>query len=314
MAAQRGSPTVVVLGGINMDLIGVADRLPGPGETVTGDQFYTTPGGKGANQAVAAARMGADVRMVGRVGTDTFGPALLEGLRDHGVDVAAVAEDAGNLSGIAIILLDAVRQNHIVQVRGANMACDRTEVEAVRKALSGADVLMLQMEVPLEVSLAAARLAREMGVAVFWDPAPSDPGVEHSIRAADVLVPNQTEAAFLTGMPVTDLESAKSSADALLDKGANVAVVKLGETGVWYASKEQRGFVPPYEVEAVDTIAAGDAFGGAMAVALAEGNDLADAVDYGAAAGALAVTRPGAQDAMPARAEVEALIAGRARS
>ena len=309
LATKRDPPTIVVLGGINMDLIGVADRLPRPGETLTGERFYTAPGGKGANQAVAAARMGAKVRMVGRVGRDSFGPTLLSGLRGHDIDVSGVAEDPDNPSGIAMILLDAKRQNHIVQVRGANMACDEAQLKAARSAMEGADLLLLQQELPFDVSIAAARIAKELGAVVVWDPAPPSHGIERVLSAVDVITPNQTEAAFLTGIEVTDAASARPAADALLDAGAPVAVIKLGQMGVWYASADEQALVPAHPVETVDTIAAGDAFAGAMAVALAEGGNLAEAVRYGAAAGALAVTRPGAQEAMPGRDEVEALLA-----
>ena len=151
----------MVLGGINMDLIGLTTRLPMPGETVVGQRFYTAPGDKGGNQAVAAARLGAHVRMVGRVGKDAFGPSLLDALRREGVDLDGVAEDLHNSSGIAMILLDSRRQNHIVAIYGANAACDHTQVEAAKKALEGADILLLQQEIPLEVSLAAAQHARE---------------------------------------------------------------------------------------------------------------------------------------------------------
>ena len=173
MRIGKSPPVIVVLGGINMDLIGVAPRLPQPGETVQGEKFYTTPGGKGANQAVAASRMGSEVRMAGRVGGDAFGKDLLSKLRDFGIDVSCVATDLDQASGIAIILLDSDRQNHIVAIYGANMACDQGQVRAVESALDSANSLMLQNEIPVEVSMAAARAAKERGVRVIWDPAPA---------------------------------------------------------------------------------------------------------------------------------------------
>ena len=308
MNASGSAPTIVVLGGINMDLIGVASRIPSPGETVVGERFYTAPGGKGANHAVAAARLGANVRLVGRVGADSFGPTLLEGLRGYGVDVKGVAEDPDNASGVAIILLDASRQNHILAVYGANAACNGAQLEAAKRALDGADALLLQLEVPFEVSLAAARHARSRGVRVIWDPAPALDQIRSAYDAIDVLTPNQTEASFLTGLDVTDVGSATAAAEALLALGVPMAVVKLGELGVYYASGSESGHVEPFRVEPVDTIAAGDAFGAGLAVALCEGQSIRDAVRFGAAAGALAVTRPGAQEAMPERREVDALI------
>ena len=300
---------IVVLGSINMDLIGAAPRLPSPGETVLGGDFYTAPGGKGANQAVAAARMGASTGLIGRVGTETFGPTLLDNLRDCGVDVSGVMEDSDAASGVAMILLDESRQNRILVASGANMRCDDAQVDAVASALEGADALMLQCEVTPAVSLRAARIANEMGVRVVWDPAPADAFSPEAYGLVDVLTPNQAEAAALTGVDVTDAASAESAANALVQRGVRAVVVKMGEHGAFYLSDGDSGYVPPFEVEAVDTVAAGDAFGAAMTCALAEGKPLKEAVRYGAAAGALAVTRPGAQDAMPARAEVEALLA-----
>ena len=302
-------PTIVVLGGINMDLIGVAARLPEPGETVVGDRFYTAPGGKGANQAVAAARLGAKARMVGRVGEDAFGPTLLAGLRSSGVDVRGVAEDADYPSGIAIILLDADRQNHIVAIYGANEACDDGQLAAAMQAMDGADALLLQLEIPVQVSLASAQYARTRGVRVIWDPAPALDLPGEAYAVTDVLTPNQAEASALTGIQVIDADSARQAAELLLRKGVGAAVVKLGDQGVYYASTDESGNVPSFPVEVVDTVAAGDAFGAGLAVALSEGRGLPDAVRFGAAAGALAVTKPGAQEAMPTRQEVEDLLA-----
>ncbi|MDE2838351.1 MAG: ribokinase [Chloroflexota bacterium] len=306
---QPRTPIIVVLGSINMDLIGAAPRLPSPGETVLGGDFYTAPGGKGANQAVAAALQGASVSMIGRVGSDAFGPQLLDNLRACGVDVSGVMQDADAPSGVAMILLDESRQNRILVASGANMRCDDAQVDAAASALHEADALMLQCEIPAAVSLSAARIARERGVRVVWDPAPADAFPPEAYALVDVLTPNQAEAAALTGIDVTDAASAEAAARALLDRGVRAAVVKMGEAGAFYLSDEGSGYVPPFEVQAVDTVAAGDAFGAAMTYALAEGRPLSEAVRHGAAAGALAVTRPGAQDAMPTRTEVETLLA-----
>ena len=299
MAHSDPRPAIVVLGSINMDLIGAAPRLPEAGETVTGDRFYTAPGGKGGNQAVAAARMGASVKMVGRVGRDVFGPGLLDDLRSRGVDVTGVAEDPGASSGTALILLDASRQNRIVVIPGANMRCDDAQARAAEAALEGADALMLQMEIPPATSLRAARVATEMGARVVWDPAPAAGFPPEAYPVVDVLTPNQAEAAALTGVDVRDAASAEAAARTLLKRGVGAVVVKLGENGAYFLSEGDGGLLPSYDVAAVDTVAAGDAFGGAMTCALAEGASMREAVRYGTAAGALAVTKPGAQDAMP---------------
>ena len=311
MAVSQHRPRVVVVGGINMDLIGVAPRLPSPGETVAGTDFYTTPGGKGANQAVAAARMGADVKMVGRVGDDVFGPMLLRSLEESGVDTGHVSAVQGSPSGIAMILLNEERQNHIIQVYGANRADAASMASDARDVLEDADILMLQLETPMEASVEAARAAKALGVLVVWDPAPAESPPEEMVGLADLLAPNQTEAEALTGFAVNDLQSAERAAAALLGMGAVSVVVKLAELGAFYAGPEGRGHVPPFPAEPTDTVAAGDAFGAAMAVAMAEGHSLKEAVRWGNAAGALAVTKPGAQNAMPHRAEVEATLGRR---
>ena len=305
--AETSRANILVLGGINIDLIASSDRIPLPGETVTGDLFYTTPGGKGANQAVAAARMGARVRMVGRVGADAFGPGLIEDLRAEGIDVSAVAEHAGAASGVAVILLDGERQNYIVQVRGANLMAGEAEVAAAAGALGAADALMLQLELPFDVSLRTARAARRAGVPVIWDPAPPSPDMERAIGSVDVITPNQSEAQFLTGIEVTGPESAGAAAADLLERGVPTVVIKMAEMGACYATAAESGHVPAPRVGVIDSVAAGDAFGGALAVSIAEGRSLRRSVELGCAAGALAVTRPGAQAAMPSRREVERL-------
>ena len=308
MSSNADRPTIVVFGSINMDLVCSASRMPAPGETILGTEFRTTPGGKGANQAVAAARLGATVRMVGRVGADSFGPTLIAGLQSNGVDVAGIQTDSDNSSGIATILLDAAKQNYIVAVYGANMACDDMQLDALDVALVGADALLLQLETPLPVTLAAANRARPMGALVIWDPAPARDLPSEVFEASDVMTPNQIEAELLTSVRVTDAASAEAAADELLKRGVGTAVVKLGAAGAYYASESARGLVQPFEVEAVDTIAAGDAFGGALGVALARGQSVEDAIRYGCAAGALAVTKSGAQEAMPIHDEVAELL------
>ena len=310
MSSRR--PVIVVLGGINMDLVSTTDEMPAPGETVFGEEFHTAPGGKGANQAVAAARLGAEVRMVGRVGDDEFGPVLLDGLRKEGIDTSHVAMDPENSSGIAIILLDGRRQNYIVAVYGANLACDSQQVASVNEALYGADTLLLQLETPLEVAIESARLAHNRGLRVVWDPAPAIDMGRAAYELCDVLTPNQVEAEHLTGIEVADQASAMAACDGLLSAGVRTAVVKLGEAGVCYASTDSRGHVSAFPVDVADTVAAGDAFAAGLAVALSEGRELPGAITFGSAAGALAVTRSGAQEAMPFRPDVDRLFSSRA--
>ena len=301
-------PKIVVLGGINMDVVATVERMPEPGETVHGDGFFMAGGGKGANQALAASRLGAKAHMAGRVGDDDFGRALLDNMRSAGVDMGGVALDPSNSTGVAVIMVDGEGQNLIAEVCGANRASDESQLEAVKRAMEGADALMLQLETPPEVSLAAARHARSLGVRVVWDPAPAAEMPEEGYGLADFLTPNETEAAELTGIRVTDVSSAQLAAEALLAKGAGAAIVKMGYQGVFGATRSEQHYVPPMSVDAVDSVAAGDAFAAGLTVALCEGKSFVEALRFGAAAGALAVTKAGAQDAMPHRREVEELL------
>ena len=301
-------PVLLVLGSVNMDIVTTTSRFPGPGETIRSDGFFTAPGGKGANQAVAAARLDVGTRMIGRVGGDSFGHELLESLSGYGVDVSLVLRDVGHTSGLAIINVDASGQNRIVVVPGANGACGQREIEAVESALGGALALLLQFEIPTEVSLEAARRARARGVMVVLDPAPARPIPAEFYECIDYLTPNETEAAAIVGFPVDDAVSAERAARELLERGAGCAVIKMGAQGALYATEGASESLPAFPVDVVDTVAAGDAFNAALAVALAEGKALRDAVLWGMAAGAVAVTRPGAQQAMPTRREVEALL------
>lgn len=312
MRSASSAPTIVVVGGINMDLVSVSSRMPQQGETILGERFFTSPGGKGANQAVAAARLGAHVRMVGRVGDDAFGPVLLSNMEDEGIDVSGVMRDAESSSGIAVILLETGGNNRIIVIPGANANCDELQVEAARHAIDGADAVMLQNEISIEISIAAARYARDKGVTVVWDPAPAEALPDKVYKLANVLTPNQVEAEMMTGVVVTSPEDASRAAEALLNRGVEATVVKLGGLGAYYSSAAGAGLIHPYPVEVVDTVAAGDAFGAGLTIALAEGKPLADAVRFGAAAGALAVTKQGAQYAMPTRQQLDDFLTHRA--
>ena len=304
-------PSLVVLGDINFALIAVTPRFPEPGESVIGREFYTSPGGKGGNQAVAAARLGARTKMVGRVGGDSFGQEMLDSMKGYGVDISGIAVEPDVHSGIAHITIDSSGQNKIIMVPGANARCGEQEVARVRQGLEDAHILLLQMALPLEVSLKAAWEARRLRRQVILDPAPAGLLPADAYDLLDYLIPNETEASFLVGFPVTDPPSAMRAAQELLRRGMKAAIIKMGEQGACYASPQGEEFLPAFRVKAVDTVAAGDAFNAAFAVALAEGKELRDAVTWGMAAGAVAVTKPGAQDAMATREEVEAMLRGR---
>jgi len=307
---QPSRPHIVVLGGINIDLVTVTPRFPAAGETVVGSRFLTYGGGKGANQAVAAVRMGARTSLAGRVGDDLFGPQLLEGLMAAGVDTGAVGVEPGASSGIAVINIDSAAQNRIIQIPGANHTCGPTDAERAIRLLPGAAAVLLQLEVAIDVSLQVMRAAAALGVTVIFDPGPPRPLPDELYRLCSIMTPNETEAQALVGFPVTNVASAERAAQVLLARGAGAVVVKLGARGAYYATAQTAGHVPPFAVTPIDSVAAGDAFNGALAVALAEGIPLPQAVRVAAAAGAIAVTKFGAQDAMPLRSEVEALLRG----
>lgn len=304
--------SVVVFGSLNMDLTAYAPRLPRPGETLFGSRFQLSAGGKGANQAVAAARLGAATAFVGRVGDDMFGPPALAALTQEGVDTELVWTDPEHGTGLAVISVDERAENAITVISGANMALSEEDVTRADSKLEGARVLLLQLEVPLLASQRLAKLARARGVRVVLDPAPAGPLPRDFLSDVDILTPNEGEAAELVGYPVDDLEAAAQAGEDLLAEGIGAVAVTLGRQGVYFSDGETSGHQPAFAVDAVDTVAAGDAFNGGLAVALLEGHGLAEAVRWGAAAGAMAVTRRGAIPAMPARAEVERMLAGNA--
>lgn len=309
--AEERRPLVVSFGGINIDLVTVADRFPTAGETVVGRRFLTYPGGKGANQAVAAARMGAPTAMVGRVGDDLFGPQVTDSLAAAGVDVSAIAVAPEVSTGIAVISIDAGGQNRIIQVLGANDTCGAAEAERVGNLLDSLSVLLLQLEVSVELSLQVAQAAAAAGKTVILDPSPVRPLPAAFYDCCSIITPNETDAAALVGFPVTDLDSAARAADTLLSRGVGAAIVTLGERGAYYATADGGEYQPPFPVNAVDSVGAGDAFNGALAAALSAGQTLPQAAQVAAAAGALAVTKVGAQDAMPTSQEVAAFLSSR---
>ena len=305
---RQERPLVVVLGGINMDLVTLAPRFPEAGETIVGTEFLTYPGGKGANQALAAARTGARVAMVGRIGNDIFGPQAIASLSEAGVDVTGVTVSQGASTGIAVINIDESAQNRIIQVLGANDTCGDAEAERVLRLLDRASVLLLQLEVSVELSLRVAQAAAARGTTVILDPSPVRPIPSEFYSCCHIITPNETDAQALVDTPVVDRASAALAAGTLLNRGIPTVVVKLGPLGAYYATQQGGEYLRAFPVEAVDSVGAGDAFNGALAVAIAEGSDLPQAVRMASGAGALAVTRVGAQDSMPFRQEVDALL------
>lgn len=307
-----GEATILVVGSINMDLAVRCPHVPAPGETVLGTSLLESPGGKGGNQAVAAGRLGGAVAMVGCVGDDAYGPALRSSLARAGV-AGDFLIARGDRSGLALIAVGDRGENSIVVVPGANALVTPDDVAAAFREAAAARVLLLQLELPLPTVQAAAQLARARGVRVILDPAPApaDPLPDDVLGLVDVIAPNQGEAAWLAGKPVSSLEEARAAATALLARGPRTVLIKLGSDGVLIVDRAGERHIPGRRVAVVDTTAAGDCLAGALAVALTEGRSLDEAVTFANAAAALSTTRPGAQESMPTRAEVDALLADR---
>ncbi len=299
---------VVVLGSMNMDLVVRVGHIPRPGETVLGRDFVTVPGGKGANQAAAAARLGVRVEMLGRVGADAFGEAMLANLYAQGVGTAHVRRDHANPSGIALITVDERGENAIVVAPGANGRVSVEDVEGAEDVIKQAQFLLMQFEVPLPTVRAAIGLASRWGVRVILNPAPAQAVRPDFFQGVYCLVANETEAEILTGLAVRSLEAAARAGQALRQMGVPVAIVTLGAEGALLSTEEGDLHVPARKVEVVDTTAAGDAFIGGLVAALLKGMPWPEAVRYATCAGTLATTVLGAQTSLPDAARVEAFF------
>ncbi|MGE5553404.1 MAG: ribokinase [Betaproteobacteria bacterium] len=301
---------LLVVGSLNTDLAAQTSRLPKPGETVMAAGFRTGPGGKGANQAVAAARLSSEVRvcMVGRVGDDPYGAALLANLSQSGVSVDWVGRDPEVGTGVALITVDESGQNTIVVHPGANARLEARHVVEALQNLDGVGALLIQLEIPLPTVEATVREARRKGVPVILNPAPAQPLSPELLSAVDFLVPNESEAELLSGVPIDGHPGrAERAARSLIAQGASAVLITLGAQGAILVDRERTAAFPAYAVKAVDATAAGDAFLAGFAVRLLERGSVEEAVDWGCRAGALAASRPGAQQSLPMRQEVERL-------
>jgi ribokinase len=301
---------ILVIGSLNADLVVRTARFPKPGETISGDDLQIIPGGKGANQAVAAARQGLNVDMAGRVGNDSFGSFLLDSLKTDHVDASHVMLDQAT-TGTAIIVVDSNGQNSIVLSPGANGKVSVMDIEALDV---NAKILLLQLEIPLETVLHAAQWGRQQGMTVILNPAPARELPDELIANVNYILPNETELNLLTAVPVKDIPSAQDAARALLARGAKNVIVTLGEKGALAVSSDHTTHVEAYNVKVVDTTAAGDAFIGGFASALLQDVKTEDALKYANASGALATTKFGAQPSLPTKEETERFMSLRGAS
>lgn len=298
-------PRIVVVGSVNADMVVKSARIPAPGETVTGGRFVMAPGGKGANQAVAAARLGGEVTLVAKVGQDLFGDQAIDNYRREGILTDRILRDPENATGVALILVDQQGENLISVASGANHTLSPNEVSEAADRIRAADVLMLQLEIPMETVCHAARLAREAGVTVILDPAPAAPLPDGLLQNVTYLTPNESEAERLTGIRVTDEASAEEAGRQLVAAGAEHVIVTLGAKGALLVTSNQSLLVPSRPVEAVDTTAAGDAFNGGLAWAVGQGLKLEEAIRLACLTGGLSATRLGAQPSLPTKDELQ---------
>jgi ribokinase len=301
-------PRIMVIGSSNTDMVVKLDRIPKPGETLLGENLVTAAGGKGANQAVAASRAGGAVTFVARVGRDALGEKALSGFAKEGINVNYIHQDKATPLGVALIFVGANGENSIAVAQGANAKLSLNDIRKAKSPLTHACVLVMQLETPLEIVQAAAEIAVKAGVPVILNPAPARKLPNKLLERISFLTPNETEAELLTGIKVDSESGAGKAADNLLAKGVKAVIITLGKRGALLACRGEKRFVPGFQVQAVDTTAAGDTFNGALAVALAEGNSGEQAVRFANAAAALSVTRIGAQTSAPSRKEIEKFL------
>ncbi|WJW92594.1 ribokinase [Enterobacter asburiae] len=305
---MKTAGNLVVLGSINADHILNLESFPAPGETVTGNQYQVAFGGKGANQAVAAGRSGANIAFIACTGDDDTGERVRKQLVSDNIDVAPVSVVAGESTGVALIFVNAEGENVIGIHAGANAALTTERVEAQRAIIAGAEALLMQLESPVESVLAAAKIAHENHTTVVLNPAPARVLSDELLALVDIITPNETEAEKLTGIRVENDDDAARAARALHDKGIGTVIITLGSRGVWASVNGEGRRVPGFKVKAIDTIAAGDTFNGALVTALLEGKRMDEAIRFAHAAAAIAVTRKGAQPSVPWRKEIDEFL------
>jgi len=299
---------ICVVGSLNMDLVVRAEHIPVPGETILGGEFNTFPGGKGANQAVAAARLGGTVSMVGKVGKDKYSDTLLEMLTASQVNSTYVFQDKDYPTGIAMIIVDEAGNNSIVVASGSNMQLSPADIQQSEKVIKEASVLVLQLESPLDTVISAAKIAKDNEVKVILNPAPAQHLPDELLNLVDVLIPNEIEVMMLAGLTDVNCSDIEFAAKDLMARGIDAVVVTLGSRGALVIENGESTLLPAYVVNVVDTTAAGDAFIGGFAVAFAEGRSLLEAVSWGNVSGALAATKIGAITSLPSRSDLDQVL------
>lgn len=307
MPALNISPKVAVAGSINMDLVLRCSQFPKPGTTIVAQSYDEISGGKGANQAVSAAKAGAQVTMLGRVGDDAFGQRLVSRLKEQGVDCEHILSTPNCESGLAMIMVDHTGQNSIVCVEGANGRFTSQDIRQLEQVIQSSDVVLLQLEIPLETVQEVIQIAKASKARVILDPAPVPESLPSHLLQVDLICPNEYEAEQLTGISINSLEQATAAAESLYSQGSRHVVITMGSQGAFLFDEHGGRMIPAFSTNVVDTTAAGDAFAGALAVHWATNDDLDEAVRYGNAAGALAASRLGAQPSMGTRSEIENL-------
>lgn len=314
MTPDRPNGTVLVVGSANMDMVVSTERFPQPGETVLSEEFGMFPGGKGANQAVAAAKLGGDVHFIAKMGADAFREGLMASLQREGVCPDGVLTDDLKPTGVALITVDAGGENEIVVASGANMRLSPDDLDRQEALFAAARIVLVQLEIPLETVLRAVQLGKRHGATVILNPAPARPLPAAVLDAVDYLTPNETEVAQLAGLAPDGIRTSEDSARSLVERGVRNVVVTLGEKGALLVNADGSEIFPACRVEAVDTTAGGDAFNGALAFALAAGRTPAEAIRLANAVAGYAVTRRGAQPSMPDRADLETFLAEHAEA
>jgi ribokinase len=295
---------LLVVGSSNTDMVIKAGHLPRPGETVLGGTFLMNPGGKGANQAVAAARLGGQVTFICKTGNDIFGNQSKQLFEEEGIDTSYVFSDAEHPSGVALITVDSKAENCIVVASGANAYLSPADISTAHEAIEKAGIILMQLETPMETVRYVAGIARKLGKKVILNPAPAQPLDRELLQTLDLITPNETEAEMISGIKITDTDSLHACARTICEMGVQSVIITLGAKGAFIYSDDLREVIPSIEVNAVDTTAAGDVFNGALAVALSEGCDLTEAVRFANKAAAISVTRVGAQASAPYRNEI----------